>query len=177
MGDLKQHIYFLIVLEAKGPKSSCQHDHEPCQGVLLGLFLGLWFAGKLWCSLIHCCITPVGATVITWHSPCVFLNASYYVSQQIWFWSLGCTSAYWRSILDVASEWAVSKHPGCEIKRIGIIPSTWSQAATPSFEARWGMLQSLCCFFSWLLPCVCAYICMWEDVCVCLRECEHMHLW
>lgn len=39
VGDLRKQIYCLIILEAKGPKSSCQQDREPCQGVLLGLFL------------------------------------------------------------------------------------------------------------------------------------------
>lgn len=56
VGDLRQQIYCLTLLEAKSPKSSCQQGREPCQRVLLGLFLVsvvCWQALVLFDSQLH----------------------------------------------------------------------------------------------------------------------------
>ena len=62
------------VLEASSTKWSCPRGMVPLKPLgesFLPSFL--WFAGILWSSLAHSCMTPISAFVITWWSPCVTL--------------------------------------------------------------------------------------------------------
>ena len=93
LGGIKQQKFILPVLEAKSLKSRYWQGCALSEGSKGRSFLSssqfLGVADSSWHSSVFSCITPIFASVITWHSPSVsvskfpsYKNISYWIKDQ-----------------------------------------------------------------------------------------------